>query len=77
MANQTVALKPVIDKCEGCTNIVADGEAKHCRVYRDPSFMWREGEEHCLMASHIEKKAAATDAKINPLKASKRASRGK
>lgn len=72
---QGVTLKPTTEKCEGCTNVVAEGEEKHCRIYRDPAFMWRD--DSCRMATHLVRKAETTDAKINPLKASKRASRGK
>ncbi len=64
--------KPIIEKCEGCNNVV-DGNT--CKVYVNPAFMWKE--DDCLMATHIQRAIVSVgEQKVNPLKASKRASRG-
>lgn len=64
----------IVEQCHGCGRIVHFESASYCSVAPDPSLKWKNGA--CNMATHI-KAAAAAQAKINPLKASKRASRSK
>lgn len=63
---------PVIDKCEGCNKIIDYESGKFCKVYPDPKSKWITG--NCPSASHV-KLVIKEAQKINPLKASKRASK--
>jgi hypothetical protein len=69
-------LKPIIDKCEGCERAVRFEDQRYCTSYPDPERKWAHGA--CNFATHIR---ASVDkggqVKVNPLKASKRAARGK
>ena len=67
---KTVTFNPIAPQCTGCDRV--KGEV--CSTYVDPPSMWLEGD--CIMATHIKREAAAAERKLNPLKASKRASRG-
>jgi hypothetical protein len=62
--------QPAVEACEGCDRAIAVGELAFCKSYPDPAAKWRQG--NCNFATHI-KGEAKVDAKINPLKASKRA----
>jgi hypothetical protein len=61
------------EKCEGCGKVIEHATGTYCMVYPDPNSKWSIG--GCPMATHIKKETAANGQKINPLKASKRASR--
>lgn len=63
----------IIDKCEGCGKLIEHTTGKYCMVYPDPASKWSIG--GCPAATHIKKAIAENGQKINPLKASKRASR--
>jgi hypothetical protein len=65
---------PIIDKCEGCDRVRPFEGQSFCYSYPQPASKWALG--RCNFATHnkVEAKAAA---KVNPLKASKRASKGK
>lgn len=65
-----VTCHPAVEACEGCERIVAGGEMLYCKSYPDPAAKWRYGT--CNFATHVkgELKVAA---KLNPIKASKRA----
>ena len=67
-------LAPVIDKCEGCDRVREFEEEKFCSSYPAPERKWAEG--RCNFATHL-KTDAKTAAKVNPLKASKRAAKGR
>jgi len=69
-------LEPVIDKCEGCERVVdhASGQ-KYCTSYAQPANKWRHG--MCNFATHMKATVAQGKIKVNPLKASKRAARGR
>ena len=67
-------LAPVIEKCEGCDRVREFGEEKFCSSYPAPARKWDEG--RCNFATHV-KVDAKTAAKVNPLKASKRAAKGR
>ncbi len=66
--------QPIIDKCEGCDR-TKDFEGKvYCTSYPLPASKWSLG--RCNFATHVKRELKAA-AKVNPLKASKRASKGK
>ncbi len=64
--------RPIIEKCEGCNKTLETETGKYCKVYPDPTAKWITGT--CPTASHI-KREVKEEQKINPLKASKRASK--
>ena len=68
-------VKPIIDKCEGCERIRAFEEEKFCSSYPAPERKWVGG--LCNFATHATLEATGKQAKVNPLKASKRASKGR
>ena len=65
--------QPVIDKCEGCARIRDFQGAHYCSSYPMPTAKWALGV--CNFSTHM-KAAVAAAAKVNPLKASKRAAKG-
>lgn len=65
----------VIEKCYGCEFIVGSNGSAYCKSFADPASKWLFG--LCNMATHVERKSAQEEKKINPLKASKKASQGK
>ncbi len=69
-------LEPVVEKCEGCERMVAFEEQKFCPSYAQPSRKWQLGV--CNFATHVRAQVDTQGkVKINPLKASKRAARGR
>lgn len=69
-----IAISPIIDRCEGCDRVREFDEQKFCSSYPMPERKWVGG--RCNFATHA-KTAAAAAAKVNPLKASKRAAKGR
>ncbi len=67
-------IKNIVEKCEGCNQIVDKEDGLYCKSYADPSVMWKD--DICIRASHVKREIASIETKINPLKASKRAARG-
>ena len=67
-------LQPVVEKCEGCDRIRNFAEQRFCSSYPSPERKWSGG--RCNFASHI-KAETTSKAKVNPLKASKRAAKGR
>jgi len=67
---------PVVEQCAGCGKIADVNGEKFCGMYAKPADMWKD-EKPCISATHIEHKVATIEQKLNPLKASKRASRGR
>ena len=72
-----VVLQPVIEKCEGCDRAVAhETGSTYCTSYAVPASKWTRGV--CNFATHVRAEKGTTgNVKINPLKASKRAARGR
>jgi len=69
-------LEPVIDRCEGCERIVAhENGQKYCTSFPFPARKWGIGV--CNFATHVRGTVTAGKIKVNPLKASKRAARGR
>ena len=64
--------KPIIDKCEGCDRIVEADNSKYCQSYAFPDAKWRLG--ICNFATHVKPELTVSKVRVNPLKASKRAS---
>lgn len=65
----------VVEKCEGCGRLETWPTGKYCGIYALPEHHWSLG--ICNMATHIKIEAEETQKMLNPLKASKRASRGR
>lgn len=63
----------IVDSCNGCSRTVEFASHWYCSAFPEPSKKWKTG--NCAMASHVTVAAAETKAKLNPLKASKRAKR--
>ncbi len=66
---------PIEEKCEGCARVEEWPTGKYCNAYAIPSIQWALGV--CNMATHIKLEAQETQKMLNPLKASKRASKGR
>ena len=64
--------KPVIEKCDGCARIVEEANEKFCQTYANPEAKWRNG--FCNFATHAKPEIVVQTIRVNPLKASKRAS---
>ena len=79
MAEAAITLKdrfkPVVDKCEGCERIVEEAGAKYCKTFVNPEAKWKLG--ICNFATHQKPEIQVATVRINPLKASKRASKRK
>lgn len=69
------SFQPIIEQCDGCERIVEQDSAKYCRTYRSPEAKWRLG--LCNFATHAKPELKLIKVRVNPLKASKRASRRK
>jgi len=63
---------PVVEQCQGCAQIQEYSGSQYCKTYGNPAAKWAHG--RCNFATHM-KDEAKTEKKINPLKASKRASK--
>jgi len=68
------ACQTIVEKCEGCDRIVAGSIGNVCSAYPAPAKKWSGG--LCNFATHVKMDLKVEDAKINPLKASKKASGG-
>ncbi len=64
--------KPIIEKCEGCDRVVEAEGDKFCKTYTEPAAKWKLG--FCNFASHAKPEIVVQQVRVNPLKASKRAS---
>lgn len=67
-------LQPIVEQCEGCERIRTFEDQKFCSSYPSPERKWAGG--RCNFATHV-KTSAGAQAKVNPLKASKRAAKGR
>ena len=67
-------VSPIIDKCEGCDRIREFEGENFCSSYASPASKWSGC--RCNFATHVKVQVAAA-AKVNPLKASKRAAKGR
>ncbi len=69
-----IAALPIVESCQGCERTQSIDDAVYCKSYPNPGAKWRLGV--CNFATHV-KAQTKTAAKVNPLKASKRASKKK
>ncbi len=67
--------RQVVESCAGCDRVVNFEESQYCLAFPDPGIKWRRG--NCNLATHVKNERAAMSAKLNPLKASKRAAAGR
>ncbi len=64
----------IIEQCKGCQRAKSFSAGEYCINFPDPASKWRVG--RCNMATHVKAEGAPKPVvKVNPLKASKRASR--
>ncbi len=64
----------VVDDCEGCERIVEGSIGRVCSAYPAPGKKWVGG--ICNFATHVKVEIKTEETKVNPLKASKKASGG-
>ena len=64
--------KQIVEKCEGCARINVVDNEKFCKTYANPEAKWRNG--FCNFATHAKPEIIVQKVRVNPLKASKRAS---
>ncbi len=70
------ACLPIVEQCEGCQRIMEVAAGRYCTSYPNPTIKWKTN--HCNFATHVKYETPAqAQAKINPLKASKRGSKKK
>ena len=68
-----ILLHTVVEQCAGCAKIADFEGQEFCSAYPAPERKWAQG--NCNFATHIKRETGPA-AKVNPLKASKRAARG-
>ncbi|MBC18389.1 conserved protein of unknown function [Pseudodesulfovibrio profundus] len=69
-------MEEIVEKCEGCERVAAVEGGKYCPAYAQPAMKWAHGV--CNFATHVRAEVDSAGAvKVNPLKASKRAARGR
>lgn len=67
---------PIVEKCEGCDRTSEFDGKLYCNSYPEPEAKWDHGA--CNFATHIQAVVdKAGKVKVNPLKASKRAAKGR
>lgn len=67
-------ISPCVEQCNGCERVREFDSQQFCSSYPDPTYKWARGK--CNFATHIKAEAVAK-AKVNPIKASKRAAKGR
>lgn len=67
-------ISPCVEQCEGCERVREFEGEKYCSSYPDPASKWAGG--RCNFATHVKAEEGG-HAKVNPLKASKRAAKGR
>lgn len=70
-----VIMNQIVEQCEGCERIKEFEGGKYCGSYPQPAVKWRLG--NCNFSTHMKAAPAKGKAKVNPLKASKRAAKGR
>ena len=61
----------IVDECNGCNRVMGLESGKYCTSYPNPALKWKTG--HCNFATHAKLETQSQQqAKVNPLKASKR-----
>lgn len=67
-------ISPVVEQCAGCDRVRDFEGEQFCSSYPSPASKWAGG--RCNFATHVKAQTTA-DAKVNPLKDSKRAAKGR
>lgn len=67
-------VSPCVEQCSGCERVREFDSQEFCSSYPDPASKWAMG--RCNFATHV-KVQTGDKAKVNPLKASKRAAKGR
>jgi hypothetical protein len=67
------ACHPIVEQCNGCGKVMDCPTGQYCKIFPEPAVKWLTGK--CSMATHIKSDIKEAVQKINPLKASKRASK--
>lgn len=70
-----VVMNQIVEQCNGCERIKDFDGSKFCGSYPQPAAKWRLGS--CNFSTHMKTAAAKAKSKTNPIKASKRASKGR
>jgi hypothetical protein len=71
-----VILSPAVENCTGCDRVTTFEETSYCPCYAEPAKKWARG--ICNFATHVKATVDKTGkTKVNPLKASKRAAKGR
>jgi hypothetical protein len=65
----------IVESCNGCNRTVAFNSGWYCSASPEPAKRWQVG--NCNMATHVKSAASTAQAKVNPIKASKRAKKNK
>lgn len=65
---------PCVEQCAGCERVRGFEDQEFCSSYPDPARKWQHG--RCNFATNVKMQSSA-QAKVNPLKASKRAAKGR
>ena len=65
---------PIVESCQGCDRTTNVDDGVYCKSYPNPAAKWRLGV--CNFATHVKAQVKVA-AKVNPLKASKRANKKK
>ena len=68
-----IPVQPIVENCNGCDRVCEFEGQQFCASYPIPAKKWTSGK--CNFATHVKVEVAAK-AKVNPLKASKRAAKG-
>jgi hypothetical protein len=63
----------IVEACQGCSRAVQLSTGWYCTACPEPALKWKRG--NCNLATHVTNTVVTAKAKVNPLKASKRASR--
>ncbi len=67
---------PIVEKCVGCERTVEHDGTKYCKSYPLPERKWAQ--KVCNFATHVKLEVDKQGkVNVNPLKASKRAARGR
>jgi hypothetical protein len=69
------AAHKIVEKCVGCGHVQTIGEDQFCKAFNDPAAKWMIGS--CNLGTHVVRKLGDVAKKVNPLKASKKAMKGK
>lgn len=67
-------ISPCVEQCSGCDRVRDFESQQFCSSYPNPDRKWASG--RCNFATHVKVESAQA-AKVNPLKASKRAAKGR